>query len=372
MKWFIVFLLTTIIWLVASSLYIYDVKHPHRPHPDEGHLPPHFMNLSADVRHSFLGLQPDQVVCYRESHRNFYVFTFILLSSVVGLVAFGLLAQRRNNRILADKNDEVMKQRELLTSANENIYSSLRYASVIQSSYLPSSTLLSQVFNSHCLIYKPKDLVSGDFYFCRQYGNKLVVALGDCTGHGVPGAFLTVTSLNHLENLAPSFLTEPHELLNAIQKEFDGKSDQPEVHMGLDLAVCVFDLETKELCFASALQSLIIQRPEGFEEWKGTRKGIGSTQLDSPFSFSTQTTLLKGNEHFYLFSDGITDQFGGGSAKKIGKKRLLEWIKQTDNNLSQKQTALTRLFTEWQGQQLQTDDVCLLGFSLNDACNSSK
>ncbi len=364
MKWFVIFLLTTIIWLVASSLYIYDVKHPHRPPPDPEHMPPPFMNLSADVRHSFLGLQPDQVVCYRESHRNFYVFTFILLSSVVGLVAFGFVAQRRNNRILADKNDEVMKQQELLSAANENIYSSLRYASVIQSSYLPSTLQLNQVFSSHCLIYKPKDLVSGDFYFCRQYGNQLVVALGDCTGHGVPGAFLTVTSLNHLEHLAPSFLTEPHELLNAIQKEFDGKSDQPEVHIGLDLSVCVFDLGAKELRFASAHQSLLIQRPDGIEEWKGTRRGIGSMPVETPLIFATQSTVLKGDEHFYLFSDGITDQFGGESAKKIGKKRLLEWIQgSAGNSTGDKQQELNALFEEWKGNHLQTDDVCLLGFS---------
>lgn len=365
MKWFVIFLLTSIIWLVASSLYIYDVKHPHRPPPDPEHMPPPFMNLSADVRHSFLGLQPDQVVCYRESHRNFYVFTFILLSSVVGLVAFGFVAQRRNNRILADKNNEVVKQRELLAAANENIYSSLRYASVIQSSYLPSPGMFQQVFSSHCLIYKPKDLVSGDFYFCRKYGNQLVVALGDCTGHGVPGAFLTVTCLNHLEHLAPSFLTEPHELLNAIQKEFDGKSDQPAVHIGLDLSICVFDLNRNELRFASAHQSLVIQRPEGIEEWKGTRKGIGSTPMDSPLSFSTQKTTLKGTEYFYLFSDGITDQFGGNSAKKLGKKRLLEWIQQSGGTSPQeKQAVLLKQFFEWQGAQDQTDDVCLLGFSL--------
>jgi len=103
----------------------------------------------------------------------------------VGLVAFGFYNQRKHSNNLQKKNEEVDNQRKLLEHANEQIYASIRYASLIQSSLLPSEEELIKIFDSFCLIYEPKNLVSGDFYFCRKYGQKIVVALGDCTGHGV-------------------------------------------------------------------------------------------------------------------------------------------------------------------------------------------
>jgi sigma-B regulation protein RsbU (phosphoserine phosphatase) len=363
MKWFIVFLLSAIVWLVASSLYIYDFKnHNHDPDPNS---PPPYENLSVDIRHSFLGKDPDKVVCYRESHRNFYVFTFILLSSVVGLVAVGLVAQRRHSRKLEEKNKEVQKQKGLLELANTHIYSSIRYASLIQSSFLPEKERMDSLFSDHCLIYKPKDLVSGDFYFCRRYDDKLVVALGDCTGHGVPGAFLTVNSLNLLDNLVPNFLESPAALLNAIQAEFDRSTSNPDIQVGLDLSVCIFDLEKNQFRFAGAHQSLFIETEDDIVEIKGTRKGIGPALHPSEIPFEETLHERKGNETFYLFSDGLTDQFGGHPSRKVGKKQLLRWIRETGSrDLSRKQKDLEDVLAVWQGSEVQTDDVCLLGFRL--------
>jgi serine phosphatase RsbU (regulator of sigma subunit) len=313
-----------------------------------------------------MGLDPDQVVCYRESHRNFYVFTFILLSSVVGLVAFGLINQRRNNQKLEVKNNEISSQKALLENANQNIVASIRYASLIQSSFLPTPETISESFQNFFLLYKPKDVVSGDFYYCRNFGNKLVIALGDCTGHGVPGAFLTIRTLNLLENLVPEFLDDPNKLLDALHFDFNKTGWNPEVQLGLDLGVFIVDCETKCGSFSGANHSLFIEKGGDISELKGTRRGIGPGIPEDLLEFSKIDLDLNGDETFYLFSDGITDQFGGPKSKKIGKTKVLDWLKNSNSkNFSQKRSEIEERLTQWQGAEKQTDDICLMGFQLN-------
>lgn len=360
MKWIIVSLLVVIIWLVASSIYIYDIRHPEHV-TAEPPLPPRFQNLAVDVRHSFLGSDPDQVVCFRESHRNFYIFTFYLLSTIVGLIGLGLFNQFRNNRKLASKNEEIRSQQEAIEEANEKIVSSIRYASRIQQSYLPGLDQIRNYFPRFSLFYQPKDVVSGDFYYFREMGDSLALALGDCTGHGVPGAFLTINSISLLDNFLPGQAENPSWVLEQLESAFSERVANPDVPAGLDIGLVIFRKSENKLIFSGAHHSLYLLKQGQLEEIKGTRKGIGGEERTISIPFENKELDLAGVEALVMFSDGFTDQFGGPDNKKIGKKQTRQWIEKLaqEGKISNGNELVDRFF-EWKGTLPQTDDVTLL------------
>jgi len=169
-----------------------------------------------------------------------------------------------------------------------------------------------------------------------------------------------------MDNLVSQFLNRPDELLNAIQSNFDQNTHNPDVKVGLDLSICIFDLETHEILFAGAHHSIIIiSDTKEITEYKGTRRGIGPSIGSNAPAFTLTSVNLNGSETFYLFSDGITDQFGGPQYRKIGKKQVLRWISETENkDMNIQQKKLLASFKGWKGSESQTDDVCLLGFRL--------
>jgi len=312
--------------MVASSLYIYEFKH------EDSHLhnvqiqPLPYENLVVDFKHAIMGHNPEQVICYREAHRNFYLFTLFLLSSVIGLITVGFVSQRNHGLRLLLKNEEIKTQKEIIESSKENLLSSIRYARTVQDAFLPEKVQLKAILSEYYILYSPKDLVGGDFYWARQTDNFKIVCLGDCTVHGVPGAFLTITSISILNKIAVLNLETPAEFLAVVQKEiFETLMDSP-IQDGLDLSVCFFSLDRSTLQFASAHQGLLIIRNGKTEDIKGDRRGLGKDFNHITEPFQNQVVKLTGRERFCIFSDGITDQFGGEKTKKIGKKLWLNWI----------------------------------------------
>jgi sigma-B regulation protein RsbU (phosphoserine phosphatase) len=365
MKWVIVSLLVVIVWLVASSIYIYDIRHPEHVTAEHNHAP-RFQNLAVDVRHSFLGADPDQVVCFRESHRNFYIFTFYLLSTIVGLIGLGMFNQFRNNKKLARKNEEIRSQQVVIEEANEKIVSSIRYASRIQQSYLPGLELIRKYFPDFFLLYQPKDVVSGDFYYFRDLGDTLALALGDCTGHGVPGAFLTINSISLLDSFLPQRSENPAEVLALMEDTFKERVTNPDVPAGLDIGLVLYKKKENRLIFSGAHHSLYLLKQGILEEIKGTRKGIVGEERQVEIRFENQEISLEGVDALVMFSDGLTDQFGGPGNKKIGKKQARQWIEnQAKNGRFENGYVLADRFFDWKGTVPQTDDVSLMVIPLS-------
>jgi len=252
---------------------------------------------------------------------------------------------------------------------SELFKSSLRYASQIQASLLPSSQLLDHQFSSYFLLSLPLDIVSGDFFWIKKIGKQLFVALADATGHGVPGAFLSVLGISLLNEITLEGIFEkPGDILNELRDKVKNslRSNhlKAEQYNGLDMAICEIDTETNAITFAGANSSVYISQGEKLLELKGDRQPIGSHIQERPFENSH--IQLRSGDRIYFSSDGFADQLGGGiHPKKYQSKNfktLLENI--SDKQLSNQKELLLEKHMEWRGDHDQVDDILVLGLEL--------
>ncbi len=252
---------------------------------------------------------------------------------------------------------------------SESFKSSLRYASQIQASLLPSSKLLDDQFSSYFLLSLPLDIVSGDFFWIKRIGKHLYVAVADATGHGVPGAFLSVLGISLLNEITlESIGKEPGDILNELRDKVKNslRSNHlnAEQYNGLDMAICKIDTETDTITFAGANSSAYISQGEKFIELKGDRHPIGSHIRERPFE--NQYLQAQSGDRIYFSSDGFADQLGGGKHPKKYQRRnfktLLENI--SHKQLSNQKEILLEKHMEWRGEQDQVDDILVLGLEL--------
>lgn len=364
MKYFIAFLLLALVWLIGSSLYMYDIKEDNHLH-DRSNTP-HFENVVVDVRHSFLGHDPDQVVCYRESHRNFYVFTLVLMASVIGLVAYGFTVKSSLSQSLQKKKEEIESQNTQIQGYNTQLVSSIQYARRVQQAFFPSNQLFNNLFPNHLAINLPRDIVSGDFYWASQHSGKTILCIGDCTGHGVPAALLTMNAFNLLNMLTPLHINHPGQLMLELHKQLIKNLDwEEEVGDGMDLTMLVFDTEGVKLEIVSAHQSVLIIKNGSLEELKGERRGLGPAYKSLMHPFLVNEIPLESGMTIYGFSDGIADQFGGPEGKKFSKKRLKEMLLAFSHLPAKEQEEnILHAINSWKGTQSQIDDMILVGIQV--------
>jgi|GEM_PF-505797 len=246
------------------------------------------------------------------------------------------------------------------------IMDSLRYARDLQQSLLVSRTKVLRSFREALIHYLPKDIVGGDFYWLREVTganvHRTYFALADCTGHGVPGALLSVMGMNALDELVESGTEQPADLLNELRSLVTRRlnTHEDKRNDGMDLALFMWDHKTNELMFAGAQMPLWIIRKGGIIELKGQRMPIGYTFFEvNPFR--QQTVQLLAGDKLVLFSDGIVDQFGGSADKKLGKKALRELLtKYADEPGKTLYSKLVLQHEQWKGQTEQTDDCTLV------------
>jgi len=264
-------------------------------------------------------------------------------------------------RQVKERTVEISEKNKTLTVQNEEIINSINYAKRLQTAILPSKKLLEAVFKESSILYLPKDIVSGDFYWVESTKTHTFFAVADCTGHGVPGALVSVVGHNALNRCVNEMgLTEPGKILDRLRDlvEFTFKNDENEVSDGMDICLCVWDNKST-LQFAGAFNSLYHIRELELTEIKGNKQPIGKFILKE--DFITHTVQLKEGDSVFLFSDGYPDQFGGEKGKKLKysvfKKYLLEV-----NNLDVKdvEKQLRQKFIDWQRDEEQVDDVCIL------------
>lgn len=271
---------------------------------------------------------------------------------------------------LLTQHEIVTEQKNEIAEKSESINSSIRYASRIQDAVLPSHSYMQKILPDFFVLNKPKDIVSGDFYWVGQKGNKLIVVAADSTGHGVPGAFMSMLGimlLNEIVNKnecksAGDILTELREKIKSSLKQTGERYEQKD---GFDMALSLIDLEEKKIQFAGAYNPLYLIRKEKLTEIKADKMPVGIYVKETE-NFTTQETDLQSGDHLYMFSDGFIDQFGGERNQKFRSKPFKDLILSIKNKPLETQKAiLSETFENWKGNNEQVDDVLIFGLKIN-------
>ncbi len=362
--------------------------------------------IDVDHKDWWVGFQP---VLSDEKEKLFYVVMMvpeadfrstinrsihIIIGSfiiILALIVFTIRAYRRiqtQNVKLRKKRIRIAKQKEAIQTKNKEIMDSIYYTKTIQTSMLPSKDELSSSFSDHFVLYLPKDIVSGDFYWVNQHDNYQMIAAVDCTGHGVPGAVLSMIGFGGLNSaINERHLVKPNEIMEHLQhviNSYFSKTNNYSINDGMDIALCVFNKEESVLHYAGAKNPIYIVRnsgnrllvngkehePELLEQdralyiIKADRKGLEPSELLS--SFKCNNIETEKDDLVYLFSDGYADQFGGDKGKKLNIRRFKELIYRVskENPMAVQDKKLQEYFMQWKGREEQVDDVLVMGFRI--------
>jgi serine phosphatase RsbU (regulator of sigma subunit) len=270
------------------------------------------------------------------------------------------------NHSLKEYNNEIEKQKLKLEVKNKGVTDSINYANRIQQAILPNESKISNMLKNYFLLHIPKDIVSGDFYWVEKVKTKIYIAVADCTGHGVPGAMVSVVCNNALNRSIQEFkLSAPKDILNKARElvidSFDNASQI--INDGMDIALCCIDTTNNKLTFSGANNPLVIINKGELRILQPDRQPIGKYLFGKPF---TQEEIILDNEDtLYLFSDGFVDQFGGIRGKKYKSKTLLNFLTtHSESTLDKQKGLLQKEFNNWKGDLEQIDDVCVVGFKI--------
>ncbi len=268
------------------------------------------------------------------------------------------------------KNQSNQKTRALLAAKNKEITESIHYAQSVQSAILDEEAI-KKSFPESFILYKPKDIVSGDFYWHAKLNGSDILASVDCTGHGVAGAFMTVIGNSLLNQIVveekestPASILE--KLDNKLRQTLKDKQVDISNH-GMDIAICKIDNSHKKLTFAGARSDLYFIRNGSINEVKGDRHTIGENLNDDSKEFQQQEICFQSNDIYYLSSDGFADQFGERSNKKFMKRKFKELLASIHHhNLNNQQQLLEKELEQWRGKLEQTDDILVMGIRLSN------
>jgi len=278
---------------------------------------------------------------------------------VVAIAVFIFIGYRNKAKL----NSELTEKNIVIQEKNKEILDSITYAKRLQEAILPPTKLVKEWLPESFIFYKPKDIVSGDFYWMESIHDKIYFAAIDCTGHGVPGAMVSLVGHNAINRCIKEFnLTKPSEILDKLSylvEESLSKSNE-EVKDGMDISLCALDLKTYSIEFSGANNPLWVLRDSELIEIKGDKQPIGKHIERKAFT-NHQITLQK-NDSVYLFTDGYADQFGGEKGKKFKYSQFKELLISIQNESMEKQRELiSESFESWKGKLEQLDDVCVIG-----------
>ena len=282
-------------------------------------------------------------------------------------INFAIERSQKEAEIYQLRNVELKAAFDEISYKNKNILASIRYALRIQNAIIPSDAIIKNYFPDSYVLYKPRDIVSGDFYWFEEHDNLIFFSVVDCTGHGVPGAFMSIMGYNILNQAVfEKKLKSPSDILNYLCREIFyhlRKKDCGDlVQDGMDLMLCVYDENDKTLEFSGVHNPLYLIRNNELTVFKSDAHSIGEPFDDEFSGYASNNITIQKNDVIYLFSDGFADQFGGPERKKFMSKRF----KQTLIDISllpmenQKQK-LESVFDDWLGNSEQMDDVTVMG-----------
>ena len=306
-----------------------------------------------------------------KKQKTFIYLGLAVLVLVISLAFFiynGYRQKKKANVQLAIQNSEIQHQKALVEEKNKDITDSINYAKRIQDAILPTIKSLNDTLKNGFVLYIPKDIVAGDFYWMETYNNKVYFAAADCTGHGVPGAMVSVICSNALSKaLLEEGIEETGKLLDRTRElviDRFAKSDN-EVRDGMDISLCAINLDTKKMQWSGANNPLWLIRNNTNEirEIKPDKQPIGKYAEEKPFS--THDLQLQHGDTIYIFTDGYADQFGGPKGKKFKYKQLNELLSANCLlSMEEQREKLKTAFEGWKGVLEQVDDVCMIGLKV--------
>ncbi|MDA3953938.1 MAG: tetratricopeptide repeat protein [Bacteroidales bacterium] len=328
------------------------------------------------------------------------IFGFSGLFVFSGFIIFLILVnklRRNNNRKLNVRNVEVMQQKEEIEAQrdeieaqrdeikqqidlselqtdrilkqNKDITDSIEYAKHIQIALFPDKITLQKTLKNGFCLFKPKDIVSGDFYWVAQIGNKSIIAAADCTGHGVPGAFMSIIGINFLnEIIYDEHVLTPKEILNQLRKKIIKTMVHAnrisETKDGMDISLIVIDYDNMKLEYAGAYNNLYYIRDHMLNVIKADRMPVGISEK-SIAPFTNHTIDIQKGDLFYMFTDGYTDQFGGPQRKKFRPGNLRELLLEIhENEMPEQKRILFETFINWKSKEQQVDDILSIGVKI--------
>ena len=291
-----------------------------------------------------------------------FVFGISISAIIPAIVAYPI------SNVIYKSHKKINIQKIEIEKSHEKIRDSINYASRIQKALLPEDKMFLENFSSYFILNKPKDIVSGDFYYFKKKEEQVIIAVADCTGHGVPGAFVSMLGISFLNEIinenkisnAAQILEELRIKVKTSLKQIDKNSTNRD---GMDISLCVINTETNKLSFSGANNPLYIFRDNNLKDLKATRNPIGFYPKE--VEFKNNEIQLQKQDKIYMFSDGYTDQFGGEETTfKIKKFReLLKTIHR--KSLIEQKTILNETIEKWQGNKFeQTDDILIVGIEI--------
>lgn len=288
---------------------------------------------------------------------------------------------RENERVLElkviERTEEVVRQKEEIETKNQelevlykHVTDSIKYAKRIQEAILPPDSLVKRVLPNSFVLYKPKDIVSGDFYWIDEKDGKTMFAAVDCTGHGVPGAFMSIVGYNILKaSVSNNNFTTPSLILDAlnqgVSETLHHGHEEANAKDGMDLSLCTIDYKTLELQYAGAFNPLYIIRDGQLMQTKADKFPIGLFLGEEKKKFKNHTFQLQKGDVIYIFSDGYADQFGGPNGKKFMANHFRDLLIEAHTQPIEKQKEiLNRTIEEWRGALDQVDDILVIGVKI--------
>lgn len=277
--------------------------------------------------------------------------------------------QEQKDEIEAQR-DFVTKQRDQIAQQNTIITDSIAYAKRIQTALFPQPKYMEKILNEHFIFMNPKNIVSGDFYWTTEKDNKLIVAVSDCTGHGVPGAFMSMLGIAFLSeivsncrNLNPGEILDQlrESIIESLHQEYGIRGSKD----GMDMALCIIDKDSLEMKYAGAYNSVYIIRNGELNELKADKMPIGIHAVKVEKGFETKTFNLEKGDMLYLFSDGYVDQFGGKEGQKFKQKAFKELVLSiADQEMDAQKLQLEQTMNKWRGDYSQLDDMMIMGIRI--------
>ena len=318
-----------------------------------------------------------RIILINRSNKNNYQLTksnFRLNNAIETINLFNSKLKQQKEEIIAqrnlieEKNAHLKKTSNIIKQKNKDVTDSISYAQRIQSALLPSENYIDNILNDYFILFKPKDIVSGDFYWIKQKKEKIIIAAADCTGHGVPGAFMSILGITILNDITDKYNLNANEILNHLRQDIIDVlykySDSLNTRDGMDIALYIINNKTKILQFAGAYNPLYLIRNNQFYKYKADKMQIGIPR-SSLSSFLNQEIAIQKNDSIYIFSDGYIDQFGKFDKEKFKTKRFQKLLVSINEMpMNEQKNVLNNTIETWKGEVEQTDDILVVGVKI--------
>jgi transcriptional regulator with GAF, ATPase, and Fis domain len=366
-------LLASVCFNQNKEIFITDIYTQYKEYigdigkPSKGEVTSSIIYLPLNTTNKVVGVMTVQSF-EKEAYSDYHLSILRSLATTVATAIDNAMLYESMEDKVNERTAELVEQKEIIEEKNKHITDSIIYAKRIQDATLPSIGKVRSYLDDSFVFFKPKDIVSGDFYWVEEVGDTILFAVVDCTGHGVPGAFLSLIGHNSLNQIVNELgITKPskilYELDKIVYKTLQNNLEHTNIKDGMDMAICALNKKTKMLEFSGAYNPLYMIRNNVMMEIKGDKIAIGSGQTER--QYKNEEIQMQSEDRIYLFSDGYADQFGGERGKKFKYSRFKDLlVTHHKQPMMRQHDILDMCIDEWQGDLEQLDDICVIGVAI--------